>query len=430
MKLWAIIAREYLQRARTPTFVAMTVLGPFLMLAMALMPALTSSLFDEVERVAIVDDTGRLGAAMAEELRSVGGEAGGPAAELQGFFAPRRRFAIELVGAAPESSRGERDLALFARLRGSDRDQTHLDGVLVLPPGVADDPAAAPVLTTSTIVDPETVRALTAALDASVLRLRSHAHRRSSIRVDCSPASTKRTSRARTAGDIAIGFGFATLLLLPLMVYGRILMDGIVQEKAERVIEVLMSSVSSFTLLLGKILGVALLGLTQVSAWVVITGVIGAFAPTLLASVDLSPFLRAEVGVYFLLFFSLGYFSSICMYAIVGSAAGSQSEAQQLLLPATMVMTAQWLLVMPVLHHPDGAPAVVLSLIPLLSPGIMFIRLLVSDVPAWQVGLAVVVDVATIYVLLRAAARIFRIGILARGKRPTPAELWRWLQVA
>src|SRR5262249_1780147 len=138
-------------------------------------------------------------------------------------------------------------------------------------------------------------------------------------------------------------------LFIPMLVYGQSVMTGIVQEKNSRVIEVLLSSVSPMTLLSGKILGIAAVGLTQLAAWLAIGGALiaarGALPANAAAFTELA---RADVALAFVVFFVIGYFFNVCVYAMAGAAANSQKEAQQLLLPATALMTAQWFVVMPV----------------------------------------------------------------------------------
>ena len=141
-------------------------------------------------------------------------------------------------------------------------------------------------------------------------------------------------------------------------------------------------------------------------------------------------FLRPEVFIYFLVFFILGYLMMVCVYAIGGAACTSERDAQQLLAPIIMVMMLPWFLMMPILTNPDSTLAVVLSMIPLFAPMAMFARVLVSEPPLWQIFLSILLTLGTIYVFLVAAAKIFRVGVLTYGKRPTIPELWRWMKVA
>ncbi|CAG0999791.1 partial putative protein YhaP, partial [Gammaproteobacteria bacterium] len=132
----------------------------------------------------------------------------------------------------------------------------------------------------------------------------------------------------------------------------------------------------------------------------------------------------------FVVFFLLSYLVTVGVYAAGGATVSSEKEAQQVLTPVMIVFLVPWFLMMPILTNPDSTLSVVLSLVPIYTPMTMFIRLLVSEPPAWQVALSLLLSVATIAGLLKASAKIFRAGLLATGKRPTIPELWRWLKEA
>ena len=148
------------------------------------------------------------------------------------------------------------------------------------------------------------------------------------------------------------------------------------------------------------------------------------------SGLDLSAVLRPSVAVWFVVFFLLSYLVTVGIYAAGGAIVSSEKEAQQVLTPVMFVILVPWFLLMPILTNPDSTLSVVLSLVPIYTPMTMFIRILVSEPPAWQVALSLLLSVATIALLLKATAKIFRAGLLATGKRPTIPELWRWLKAA
>ena len=209
-------------------------------------------------------------------------------------------------------------------------------------------------------------------------------------------------------------------------------MRGIVQEKSERIVEVLISSMSPRQLLTGKIIGVAAVGLTQVGVWLTIIAAAGTFgaASAIEAGFDVTQFLRPMVFVYFVLFFILGYLTNVCVYAVAGAACNTDKEAQQLVAPIQMMMMLPWFVMFAIITNPDSTLSVGLSLVPVYGPITMFVRTLVSEPPVWHVLLSIAVSIVTILVFFYGTAKIFRVGILAYGKRPTLPELWRWLKVA
>jgi ABC-2 type transport system permease protein len=209
-------------------------------------------------------------------------------------------------------------------------------------------------------------------------------------------------------------------------------MRGIVQEKSERVVEVLISSVTPTQLLSGKILGVAAVGLTQIFVWLTMVGLVGAFgaATASMMDINLTQFIKPMMFVYFFIFFLLAYLTYVCVYAIAGAVCNSEKEAQQFVMPIMMLMMLPWFLMMPIVLNPDAPFAVGFSLSPVFGPVTMFVRTLVTDPPMWHVLLSMVISVATIAALFWVTAKIFRIGILSYGKRPTIPEIMRWIRIA
>jgi ABC-2 type transport system permease protein len=253
-----------------------------------------------------------------------------------------------------------------------------------------------------------------------------------SIPVETVQVTKSGQERKGGEGSFVVAMLFLTLLFIPSLVYGQEVMRGVIQEKTDRVVEILVSSMTPMELLSGKILGMAAVGLTQIAVWVAMAGfVVGSgLSGAQAAGVDLAAVLRPAVAVWFAVFFLLSYLVTVGVYAAGGAIVSSEKEAQQVLTPVVFVFLVPWFLLMPILTNPDSTLSVVLSLVPIYTPMTMFIRILVSEPPAWQVALSLALSVATIVFLLKATAKIFRAGLLATGKRPTIPELWRWLKEA
>ena len=252
--------------------------------------------------------------------------------------------------------------------------------------------------------------------------------------VDVEGVQLSRSGEQKKGGELnfILAFVLAALLIVPAFMYGVEIMRGIVQEKNDRVVEVLISSMSPFELLTGKITGVALIGLTQVSVWLLILGGVATFGAAVAkqAGVNITQFLRPTLFIYFILFFILGYLTYVCVYAVAGAACNTDKEAQQMMAPIQLVMMMPWFVMMPIITNPDSSMAVAFSLMPVFGPVTMFARTVASDPPIWHIAASIAVSLVTIFVFFWATAKVFRVGILSYGKRPTIPELWRWMKVA
>jgi ABC-2 type transport system permease protein len=218
-----------------------------------------------------------------------------------------------------------------------------------------------------------------------------------------------------------------TLLYMTVPMWGAAIMNGVIEEKSNRVVEVIVSSIPTSYLFAGKLLGVGGAGLTQVLVWVLTMAGIGAYGTAAtggMAMPELSPLLL----VSFVVFFLLGYFLYGSLYAGVGSAVNTQQEAQSLALPVMMPLVLGFVFFPAVLGSPDSAFSVTLSLIPFFTPMLMFLRITAVTPPAWQIALSVGLTLATVMAMTWAASRIYRVGILMYGKRPTFPEMLRWIK--
>jgi len=192
----------------------------------------------------------------------------------------------------------------------------------------------------------------------------------------------------------------------------------------------LLSSVTAKQLLAGKIIGVGAVGLTQVAIWLAIAGafsLIGLSSTgSVLANVHIPVIGVVAFGVYFV----LGYFLYSTMYAALGSMVNSDQEAQQVQWPAMLPIIFAIVMATPVLQHPNSQLAFWASLFPLFTPILMFVRIMAETPPIWQILLSIVLMLLTTWGLLGLSSRIYRVGILMYGKRPTLPELRKWLRYA
>jgi ABC-2 type transport system permease protein len=219
------------------------------------------------------------------------------------------------------------------------------------------------------------------------------------------------------------------LIYVAVLLYGISVMRSVLEEKTSRIIEVLLSSASSTELMTGKLLGVGAVGLTQIVVWTVMAGVIA--LPSLAAQPNFSELqISPLVMISFVLYFLFGYLLYSTMYATIGAITTTEQEGQQLQFLIVMPLVLSVFMLAPVLRTPDSAVVVWLSMVPFFAPIVMYARIVMQTPPIWQIALSLVLMVATIAVLVVLCARIYRIGVLIYGKRPTLPEILKWLKYA
>ncbi|MDR1737315.1 MAG: ABC transporter permease [Candidatus Symbiothrix sp.] len=232
--------------------------------------------------------------------------------------------------------------------------------------------------------------------------------------------------------DTALGMIFTFLIYIFIMVYGAMVMQGVMEEKTNRIIEVMISSVRPFDLLLGKIIGISLVGLTQFVVW----GAFFTLGFLLLSSSESWQFILAlmlaisnigEILLFFVAFFIGGYLLYASLFASIGAVTNSHEDTQQFLMPVTLIILFAFYVGMYSAQHPDGTLALWASLIPFTSPIVMMTRI-AYGLPAWQWILSLVLLYAADGLMIGAAAKIYRTGILMYGKKPSLKEIIKWLK--
>ncbi|MFZ0957108.1 MAG: ABC transporter permease [Candidatus Sulfotelmatobacter sp.] len=219
------------------------------------------------------------------------------------------------------------------------------------------------------------------------------------------------------------------LLYMAVIFYGVSVMRAVLEEKNSRVMEVLLSSATSTELMAGKLIGVGAVGLTQIGIWIAMASVY--VLPALAASASAGEIHIAPLTlVAFALFFLLGYLLYSSVYAAVGAVITSEQEGQQLQFIILLPLILAVFMMGPVMRAPDSPIAVWTSMVPFFSPILMYVRIAIQPPPAWQIALSLLLLVATIAGILVLCARIYRIGILMYGKRPTLPEIMKWLKYA
>ena len=244
--------------------------------------------------------------------------------------------------------------------------------------------------------------------------------------VDMSFAGATRADASRNAAAIIIVLLLATMLFVTLLSYGVMIMRSVLDEKASRVIEVLLCSATPDELMSGKILGVGAVGLLQVAVW----GIMGIAMAKPVSNAPGLHVVPLPLLIYFAIFYLLGYLLYSAMFAAVGAAFNSTDEAQHWTFVIISPLIFACTLITPVAAAPNSTLAVITSMIPFCAPVLMYMRLAVETPPGWQIGLCFALMIAAIYVVQKIATQIYRVGILMYGKRPSVREVIRWLSYA
>jgi len=256
------------------------------------------------------------------------------------------------------------------------------------------------------------------------------------------------TSNSQAEASMGIGFISGILIYMFIFMYGTMVMRGVIEEKTSRIVEVIISSVKPFQLMMGKILGVALVGLTQFVLWILLTIIISTVAElafldvnvmaTEMNSSDQSVILAQvaeltgginllQIFLAFIFYFLAGYLMYSALFAAVGSAVDAEADTQQFVLPITIPLILSFVLITPIMENPDGTLAFWMSMIPFTSPVIMMVRL-PFGVANWELALSIGILIASFIATTWLAGRIYRTGILMYGKKATYKEIWKWLK--
>ena len=444
-KMFAVMKREYLQTVRKKMFIIMTILLPFLMAGITILPGLLMAKGLGSKRIAVLDGTGKLAGAFAKVNTP---EPVNAADDARKALSGRRRrpelpteMQVEYNDVAGSKDLDAATRPFLDRLNRDKKASDKLEGVFVVPASAVNDPNTHMTYYSRSSTDLIAQERMARVANKALQRMRLSANGIDPEVVDnlledlpVSGVQLSRSGEKKTGGELNFiaAFILAALLMIPSLVYGQETMRGIVQEKTDRVVEVLVSSVSPRQLLTGKILGIALVGLTQISVWLAMVGLVGSVgaATLMMADVNITQFIHPAMFVAFFVFFILAYLTYVCVYAIAGAVCNTEKEAQQFVMPVMLLMMAPWFLMMPIVLNPDAPFAVGFSMAPVFGPLTMFARTTVTDVPLWHVLLSIAISIATIAALFWVTAKIFRIGILSYGKRPTIPELLRWVRVA
>jgi ABC-2 type transport system permease protein len=418
-KVWAIIRREFIERVRSKWFLISTILGPIFMIALGVLPSLLATRTGRVNQIVLVDQG-----------------TGGLAARVQAQLGRSGRFRVAILESDPEDGAAVAE-SLTVAVRVEEIDGFLLLGAAIIEAGSAEyrgrnvsslrDMAVLESAVRQSVVierlnrrgiDPAVVQEAQARIDLRTMRI------------------TKRGATGESGeATFILGYAVGLVLYMVILLYGINVMRSVLEEKQTRIIEVLVSSLRPFQLMMGKVVGVGSVGLFQFSIWTLVgylmlryrQVILGWFkVPAEAMNAVQMPSISTELMTMVIVYFLLGYLLYAALFAVVGASVNTDTEAQQAQQPVMMLLVAALVVSFGALGDPGGQLAVTASLIPLSSPVIMPVRVATSDVPSSQVALSLAILAGTVIVVIWGSARVYRIGILMYGTRPSMKELWRW----
>lgn len=435
-KLRLIIAREYMSIVGRKSFILMTLGMPLLFIIIGAVPVLLGYLNDkgsDVQMISVVDDSGRYGTALHSD-------------DMYNFVI-------------------EKDLTVESANEFYNKAGDGIDAMVIIPSNV-DSTGTVSIISKGTITP-----ALVTTVRSAIADTIESAHLASmgipnlqqivdKAHVDVNVRSIKLSEEGakESSTDLAMGLGLILSLFTYMFVlmYGAMIMNSVIEEKTNRIVEVVVSSCRPFQLMLGKIIGVGLVGLTQMAIWLILFVIIGTAVGSVLgisgmASGGINPETMAAaeaaadsgmmdgfmkelysinfvpIILYFILYFLGGYLLYSSLFAGLGSAVDQPSDSSQFMTPVMLIMIIALYAGMFCMENPSGPTAVWCSIIPFTSPVVMMVRL-PFGVPAWQMVLSLVLLFGTALGITWIAARIYRRGILHYGKKASFKDLFKWIK--
>ena len=431
-----IIKREFISKVRNKSFIVMTFLSPLLFVALAGFVGYLSSMKADTKQIAIHDESGLF----VKEFTSKNKKDG-----------DYKYLDLSLI-----------DLQY---LKDSITNESY-EGLLYIPKSTNskelensiqfisnDSPSISFTQKIQNVIEAKLTKTnlVNANLDTLVIN-----KAQANVNINLTKASGEESVKGLNEIKIGIGGAFGYLIMMFIIIYGNMVMRSVIEEKTSRIVEIIISSVKPFQLMIGKIIGTSLAGLLQFFIWAAI-GLSLMFAASAFFGVNVGPTARispelmdaaqqemagtvqmyikelwnlpiASILIGFVVYFIGGYFLYSSFYAAIGAAVDNQTDSQQFLLPIMMpLILAVYIGFFTVINDPHGTVAVIFSMIPLTSPIVMLMRI-PFGVPLWQIAISVTLLFASFFAVVWFAAKIYRIGILMYGKKPSWMELYKWLK--
>ena len=437
-KVITVIKREYITRVKTKGFVASILLMPVMMFIVMVLPSLMMTLqhkSDEIKTFVVFDETGKIFSKMQDAL------------DENSFFHHKGKRVYQLIE-KPSDLNGNVETK---KQLNQQLETKEIHGYIELPQDVFERLQVNYYAKNITNFEEQSAfrRIISQIVTNKRLEEKGYAPhevrdlmRRIRFREYAVTAKTDKVEGEETAMvRLGLTYVLAFSLYLFTLLYGASVMRSVLEEKTTRIVEVIISSVKPHQLLLGKTIGVCLVCLTMFSIWgscailllMNINPILGLFGvqgipPEFIEITDIIKSTGPSAFMYFLIYFVSGFFLFSNIYAAAGAICNSEEEAQQVATPLVMILILPFMLMFGLFRAPDATLTIALSHIPFFSPLIMFMRINVLTPPLWEIVLNIAVMIVTILGVTLLMGKIYKIGILMYGKRPTVRELWRWLR--
>ncbi len=428
-KVFVVFKREYLERVRSKWFLVATILGPIFMAVIIVLPAVLAvktKTSARVSDVVVIDATGTdLGTRVSQALLQ----------STPSAVAPRVR-PVKAEQVAAEEERATREVIAREAMGYLVLDANTLAGKSLKYAG----------RNATALIDVQTLERTVrqALLNQRLEREGIDASRvaaLTSFRIEAKTEKITDRGKEGASGMASFFFAYGIVIVLYMMIaiYGQSILRGVLEEKTSRVAEVVVSSVKPDVLLAGKIVGSGMVAVTQVVAWLAMSLLLFQFraqamglfgAPADAAAAVKIPSIPPGVGLILLTFFVAGFIFYAALFGAVGAMVSNQEDVQQAAMPVMLLLVASLIFMQPILLNPSSTLAVTMSILPFSAPLMMPLRMSLINVPWYEIASALASVVIGCALAIWASARIYRVGLLMYGKRPSMRELVRWIRVA
>ncbi len=435
MKIMAIIFREYRQIVKKKSFIIATILTPVLMAAFIFIPMLLTKIGRQEKIIKIVDYSDII----KDDFLKISSNDEYLRKKLKLKFVTDTKSFSEQDSLLRNYDKGKRnggsdEFKLTDNYKNEILDKK-IDGLLLIPKDIVETRRI--YFCAQNISDFELNRFINSSVkkilsskilkekisDPEIVGIVEKAT--ADIKPDLFVVKEKGTTKSSSGTAYMMSIFMLTILFSILMGYGQLIMRGVIEEKNNRIVEVLISSTNTQNLFYGKIIGIGLAALTQVGIWLLMGWVLmGKF--TFGIDKSILNFLTPELGVYFVVFFIIGYFMYSILFSIVGASVNTDQEAQQYSAPITYLLIIPFMIGIMVTQNPNTPFVIVASLFPLFTPTLMFMRISVATPAFSQIFLSIIISIGFTVLLAWIGAKIFRVGILMYGKKPSIKEIIKW----
>lgn len=424
-----IAKREYLERVRTRSFIIMTFLIPALMLGVTILPTyLMTRGSGETKHITVVASDKKTAELIQQQLSKAHNEQKKEQNEESRRSPDRDEFQIANLNVDVDLDTSDREhAALVEKVQ-----QKRLDGaIFATKEALAAKKVPFVTRDVSSFIANDQIRdGVNRAVHLDLLKSKGLSEEDVTSALQSVDLETQSPTGARNPQAMFIAaFSMVMILYMVVLLYGISVMRAILDEKISRIMEVMLSIAQAKEMMAGKIMGVGAVALTQILIWVVVAGVVSSTA-LIAAGGMLKGVLSIRLLAFFAVYFLLGFALYSTLYAAVGAMVNSEQEAQQLQFLVMMPMILSVIIMGNVLQAPGSSVAVAASIFPFTAPLIMLLRIAVQPPSALQISLSIGLMVATIYGMVLLCGRIYRVGILMYGKKPTLPEIMKWIRYA